>query len=88
MPNLSDDEDFEWEDTPPPAKVPVPTASSSGSGSKISKKVVWNKEGDLQKIMGNQVTLDFEREDRHIQLEREIHKERIAADEKRLEVED
>ncbi|KAF8421680.1 hypothetical protein EV426DRAFT_608723 [Tirmania nivea] len=85
--DLSDDEDFEWEDTSPPANIPISisTASSSSSESKISKKIVRDKGADLQKIMADRRILDLEKEDKRIQLEREIQKERIAAEDRRLE---
>ena len=71
-----------------PTQTPTRAPFSSGSGSKTSKRIVRDKGGALQKITDDRGIVDLEREDRRIELEREIHKERIAADERRLEAED
>jgi len=80
----SGDEPLDWDDTPPPPKAAaaaIPSTSSKPAKSQIKNKVAM----ELKEIIGDRGLIELEKEDKRIQLERELHKERMAAEDRRFQ---
>ncbi|KAF8424368.1 hypothetical protein EV426DRAFT_574030 [Tirmania nivea] len=77
----SDNDVLEWDETPPPPKAV--------QNSKRPKKLGGGgiKGGEFSKIMEDRALIQQEKEEHRNKLELEIHKDRMAAEDRRLEAE-
>lgn len=82
----SEDEDVEREETPPRELSPiVPSVTGSPKGSQRQTRRRGKAGEVLQGIMRDRGVIELQKEEKRLELERELHKEKMKAEDRRLE---
>ncbi|KAF8430098.1 hypothetical protein EV426DRAFT_579780 [Tirmania nivea] len=76
----SSDEELEWERTLPRNQAPTPLGSTIATG---KKRHHHDKAGEIRRILGDRGAIEIKKEEVRVKAEKELQKERLAAEDRR-----